>query len=48
MWAPWGQSPRDHGPLGPQAFLLMLMAQWGASVVSSVQWGEGALSFQAV
>ena len=49
MWAPWGQSPREHrGPRDPQAFLLMLVAQWGASVVSSVQWGVGALSFQAL
>lgn len=43
-----GAEPKRPRPLGPQAFLLMLMAQWGASVVSSVQWGEGALSFQAV
>lgn len=33
------------GPWGPQAFLLMLVAQLGASVVSSVKWGEGAFSF---
>lgn len=43
MWALWGQSPRDHGPLSPQAFPSHAMAQWGASVVSSVQWGEGGL-----
>lgn len=39
---------RAQGPRDPQAFLLMLVAQRGASVVSSVQWGKGALSFQAL
>lgn len=40
-----GRAQESTGPWGPQAFLLMLVAQLGASVVSSVKWGEGDFSF---
>ena len=45
MGTPLGQSPRLHGALGSPGLLLMPVAQLGASVVSSVKWGEGAFSF---
>ena len=42
-----GRPQERAGPGGPQAFLFMLAAQLGASVVSSVKWGEGSFSFQS-